>query len=206
MKTAGRKRKSIRITLLQKFLLGTYPPFFWSHHYLLILQKLKESTEPLAGIQFGCLQLHTRPISFSLATEVRLLPPHRDWETGMLSHFKEKASRSLRKEVLGCKTGKKFFKKIYISKGFPGGTVVKNPPANAGDARDTGLILESRSSNGGRNGKPLPPSILAWRLPWTEEPGGLQSMGSQRVRHDWARTHTHTRPQKGKERIIRFLE
>ena len=29
-------------------------------------------------------------------------------------------------------------------------------------------------------------SILAWRIPWTEEPGGLQPMGSQRVRHDWA--------------------
>ena len=28
------------------------------------------------------------------------------------------------------------------------------------------------------------PSILAWRIPWTEEPGGLQSMGSQRVRHN----------------------
>ena len=28
------------------------------------------------------------------------------------------------------------------------------------------------------------PNILAWRIPWTEEPGGLQSMGSQRVRHD----------------------
>jgi len=27
-------------------------------------------------------------------------------------------------------------------------------------------------------------SVLAWRIPWTEEPGGLQSMGSQRVRHD----------------------
>ena len=27
-------------------------------------------------------------------------------------------------------------------------------------------------------------SILAWRMPWTEEPGGLQSMGSHRVRHD----------------------
>ena len=27
--------------------------------------------------------------------------------------------------------------------------------------------------------------VLAWRIPWTEEPGGLQSMGSQRVRHDW---------------------
>ena len=33
-------------------------------------------------------------------------------------------------------------------------------------------------------------SILAWRIPWTEEPGELQSMGSQRVRHDWALMHT----------------
>ena len=29
-------------------------------------------------------------------------------------------------------------------------------------------------------------SIHAWRIPWTEEPGGIQFMGSQRVRHDWA--------------------
>ena len=28
-------------------------------------------------------------------------------------------------------------------------------------------------------------SVLDWRIPWTEEPGGLQSMGSQRVGHDW---------------------
>ena len=36
-------------------------------------------------------------------------------------------------------------------------------------------------------------SILAWRIPWTEKSGGLQSMGSQRVRHNWAtNTHTHT--------------
>ena len=34
-------------------------------------------------------------------------------------------------------------------------------------------------------------SVLAWRIPWTEEPGGLQSMGSQRVRHD-RETNTHT--------------
>ena len=33
-------------------------------------------------------------------------------------------------------------------------------------------------------------SILAWRIPWTEEPGGLQSMGLQRVRHDWATKHS----------------
>ena len=34
------------------------------------------------------------------------------------------------------------------------------------------------------NGKVTHSSILAWRIPWTEEPGGLQSMGSQRIRHD----------------------
>ena len=37
-------------------------------------------------------------------------------------------------------------------------------------------------------------SILTWRIPWTEEPGALQSTGSQRVRHDGVTyTHTHTR-------------
>ena len=36
-------------------------------------------------------------------------------------------------------------------------------------------------------------SILAWKIPWTEEPGGLQFMGSQRVRHNWVNnTQTHT--------------
>ena len=34
-------------------------------------------------------------------------------------------------------------------------------------------------------------SILAWRIPWIEEPGGLQSTGSQRVGHDWETSHTH---------------
>ena len=34
-------------------------------------------------------------------------------------------------------------------------------------------------------------SIRDWRIPWTEGPGGLQSMGSQRVRHDWATNHFH---------------
>ena len=40
------------------------------------------------------------------------------------------------------------------------------------------------------------PSILAWRIPWTEEPGGLQSIGSPRVGHDWSdfsRMHTQQR-------------
>ena len=36
-----------------------------------------------------------------------------------------------------------------------------------------------------------PSNILAWRIPWTDEPGRLQSMGLQRVRHDWM-TNTFT--------------
>ena len=41
-------------------------------------------------------------------------------------------------------------------------------------------------------------SILAWRIPWTEKLGGLQSMGSQRVRHDWATSLTHSlKPRRG---------
>ena len=35
-------------------------------------------------------------------------------------------------------------------------------------------------------------SVLAWRIPWTEEHGGLQSIGLQRVRHDWMTKRAHT--------------
>ena len=41
-------------------------------------------------------------------------------------------------------------------------------------------------------------SILAWRIPWTEEPGGLQSTGSQRVGHDGAYLLLHTRDRYGR--------
>ena len=43
-------------------------------------------------------------------------------------------------------------------------------------------------------------SILAWNIPWTEEPGGLQSMGSQRVGHDEA--HTEEERVKGAENLF----
>ena len=59
---------------------------------------------------------------------------------------------------------------------------LKNPSANAGDARDASLIPGPGRSLGEGNGNHS--SILAWEIPRTEEPGGLQSMGSQRVRHD----------------------
>ena len=65
--------------------------------------------------------------------------------------------------------------------GFPGGSEVKNQPANGGDV---GLIPGSERSP--REGMAVLSSILAWEIPWTEEPGRLQSMGSQRVGHDLA--------------------
>ena len=60
--------------------------------------------------------------------------------------------------------------------------MVENRPASAGDLRYLGLIPGPGRSPGEGNGNPL--SILAWRIPWAEEPGELQSMGLQRVGHD----------------------
>ena len=63
--------------------------------------------------------------------------------------------------------------------GFPGGAVVKNLPA----------MLEAQVRSLGQEealekGMAVHSSTLAWRIPWTEEPGGLQSMGSHRVGYD----------------------
>ena len=64
-------------------------------------------------------------------------------------------------------------------KGFPGGSAVKNPPA----------IQEVQVRSLGQedpleDGMATHSTVLAWRIPLTEEPGRLQSIGSQRVRHD----------------------
>ena len=61
--------------------------------------------------------------------------------------------------------------------GFPSGAVVKNLPTKAGDTRDLGSIHGSGRSPGVGNVNLF--SILTWRIPWTEELCGLQSMGSQ---------------------------
>ena len=59
--------------------------------------------------------------------------------------------------------------------------MVKNLPTNAGDTKDENLFPCLGRASGEGNGSPF--SILAWEIPWTEEAGGLQSMGSQRVGH-----------------------
>ena len=59
---------------------------------------------------------------------------------------------------------------------FPGGSVVKSSPANAGDVV---------GSVGGEDPTATSSTNLAWGIPWTKEPGGLQSRGSQGVGYDF---------------------
>ena len=62
--------------------------------------------------------------------------------------------------------------------------LVRNLPANAEDIRDVGSTpgLEDPLEKG----MTTHPRILAWRIPWTAEPGGLQFIGLQRVGHGWS--------------------
>ena len=78
-----------------------------------------------------------------------------------------------------------------MPKGFPGGSMVKNPLAMQ-ETQETWAQslswedpLEEEMSTYS--------SILDWNIPWTEKLGGLLSMGSQRVRHDLVTEHAHTR-------------
>ena len=66
---------------------------------------------------------------------------------------------------------------------FPGGTVVKNPPANVGNARYASSNPGSGRTPRVGDGNQLQYSCLE-KIPWTEKPGRLQAMGSQRVGHD----------------------
>ena len=59
---------------------------------------------------------------------------------------------------------------------FPGVAVIKSPSANVGDTRNAGLIPGSRRSPGVGNGNPL--QYSCWKIPWTEDPDGLQSVGT----------------------------
>ena len=64
--------------------------------------------------------------------------------------------------------------------------MVKNLPTNAGDIRDTGPMLGQNDTT--EEGMATHTSVLAWKIN-IKKPGGLQSMGSQRVRHDSVTKH-----------------
>ena len=104
---------------------------------------------------------------------------------------------------------KKFKCYLNLIMGFPGGSVVKNPPTsvwrcwfNLWSGKSGASLVAQKlkrlpamreirvRSLGGEDplekGMATHSSILAWRIPWREDPGRLQSTGSQRVRHCWA--------------------
>ena len=77
---------------------------------------------------------------------------------------------------------------LILTRGFPSGSVVKNPPQ---ETRVQSLDWEDPLEEGMATHS----SSLRWRIPWTEEPGGLQSIWLQRIGHDWSNlacTHPYT--------------
>ena len=65
--------------------------------------------------------------------------------------------------------------------------MVKNPPTDAGDTGSIPGLARAPgvgSGNHSNTGKSENPIFLAWKIPWTEQPGGLQFIGSQRGGHD----------------------
>ena len=82
------------------------------------------------------------------------------------------------------------FLELVPGGGFPGGSVSKESAFNTGIARDVDSISRSGRSPGGGHGNPL--QYSAWRIPWSEESGRLQSIGLQRFRGDWSNWTEHS--------------
>ena len=102
------------------------------------------------------------------------------------SHFYDNSVATFLRHLTNDKTvmGRRFFSFlgcVYMLGGCLSDSAVKNPPAmQETQVQSLGwedALEECMATHC---------SILAWRIPWTEEPGGLQSMGSQRVGHDCA--------------------
>ena len=82
--------------------------------------------------------------------------------------------------------------RIYLGQGYgcPGGSAGKESACET-------LVPFLGGEDPLEKGKAIHASILAWRIPWTEEPGGLQSRGSQRVGHDFHSLHSLTSAEEG---------
>ena len=71
---------------------------------------------------------------------------------------------------------------MYVHTGFPDGEAVKSLPANTGDVRDWVQSLDPEDPL--EKEMATRSSILAWKIPWTEEPGWIQSMGFRSIGYD----------------------
>ena len=117
------------------------------------------------GVEVGCFAFHP----------VRAHPPNSSWSQ-MVS----------RKLVAAGQPN------TYQSPGLPWWLSGKEFTCKAGDAGDVGSIPGAGRSPGGGNGNLL--QYFCWKIPWTEDPGGLQSMGLQRIRYYWTEHRTYLSP------------
>ena len=121
--------------------------------------------------------METCPLDLQVASQSPNTPPFI-----CVFHVIQEAKHKLNVQPLCQSVSMSLLSKIINLLGFSSGSVVKNPPA-------VQEVQEMQVQSLGR-GVPLKKeiapnsSILAWRIPWTEESGGLQSMGSQTVGHD----------------------
>ena len=120
--------------------------------------------------QESAMDLHIFPIP---------IPPPTSLSTPFLWVFPVHQARAL--VYIAFKT---YLIAFLTTDSFPRGSVIKNPPASAGftETRVQSLGWEDLPEEG----RATDSSSLAWRIPWTEEPGGLQSTVWQRVEHGWS--------------------
>ena len=155
-----------------------------------------------------------RPLSGLTQSSFKTLLPNVDWTTNMVTNFPTTEQRmpviricdwSL---VMGCvyviicvpveclKDEIDLVKDKKMTGGFPGDSVVKNLPAIQ-ETWIPGSGIQFKTQSLGQEdpleeGMATQSSILAWKIPRTEETGRLQFMGSQRVGRDWMTEHTRT--------------
>ena len=115
------------------------------------------------------------------------------WMSGLLLHprSRKRSSKEIYHKTIGRLAGIShllctalLFRNSFIHQGLPRCTRGKNLACQCRKHKRYGSIPGSGILPGGGACKPIP-NILAWRIPWTEEPHGLQSKGSQRVGHNW---------------------
>ena len=156
-----------------------WPRGFWSR--ILISEYVSKENKNRISKKYLHSHVHCSVIHSSPDTDITLVSIHAWIRNLSLSHThthtQEYYSAMRKKETLPFTTWMDLWASQVV-------LVVQNPPSSAGDVRDTGSIPGSEDPL--EKGMATHSSILAWRIPWTEEPGGLQSRGSHRVRQDWS--------------------
>ena len=128
-----------------------------------------------------CMSYFSECFTHTIMRQVLLLSPYYRWGKWGMERL-----NNLPKDITESRRARIPTQAFLVPRWFPG-AVVKNLPANAGDAWYADMWVQSLSQEDPLEEEMATHSnILAWKIPWTEEPGGLQSLGLQRVRHDWA--------------------